>query len=316
MNKPQPENVLVCIAWPYANSDIHQGNVTGSHLPGDIYARYHRLRGNRVVMVSGSDSHGTPVTVKAEEMGCSSLETYEHYHARFLELFRRLGISYDLFTSTHTENHFRVSQDMFRQLLKNGYLYPKVTPQMYSPEAGQFLPDRYVEGTCPVSYTHLDVYKRQELHKALPHRPRRAQHTHRYLIHCRSPFEGRAHAKAQRSKGRQERTSLLCVLCSLCDLCVSVFPSIPVSLSQKQKRRHPHGATASRFHPILAGLRPRSLSADNGACRVALLAARALGQPLPGGFRRAHRWRGFQPMATASLSRSLRVLVPVNDFAY
>ena len=139
----------VCIAWPYGNSDIHQGNVTGSHLPGDIYARYHRLRGNRVVMVSGSDSHGTPVTVKAEEMGCSSLETYEHYHARFLELFRRLGISYDLFTSTHTENHFRVSQDMFRQLLKNGYLYPKVTPQMYSPEAGQFLPDRYVEGTCP-----------------------------------------------------------------------------------------------------------------------------------------------------------------------
>ncbi len=149
MNKPQPENVLVCIAWPYANSDIHQGNVTGSHLPGDIYARYHRLRGNRVVMVSGSDSHGTPVTVKAEEIGRSTLETYEQYHARFLELFRRLGISYDLFTSTHTENHFRVSQDMFRQLLANGYLYRKVTPQMYSPEAGQFLPDRYVEGTCP-----------------------------------------------------------------------------------------------------------------------------------------------------------------------
>lgn len=137
MNKPQPENVLVCIAWPYANSDIHQGNVTGSHLPGDIYARYHRLRGNRVVMVSGSDSHGTPVTVKAEEIGRSTLETYEQYHARFLELFRRLGISYDLFTSTHTENHFRVSQDMFRQLLANGYLYRKVTPQMYSPEIGR-----------------------------------------------------------------------------------------------------------------------------------------------------------------------------------
>jgi methionyl-tRNA synthetase len=144
------EYILVCVAWPYANSDIHQGNVTGSHLPGDIYARFHRLRGNRVLMVSGSDSHGTPVTVKAEEVGQSNLEVYEHYHARFLELFRQLGISYDLYTSTHTENHFQVSQAMFSQLLKNKYLYRKVTPQMYSPEAGKFLPDRYVEGTCPV----------------------------------------------------------------------------------------------------------------------------------------------------------------------
>ncbi len=150
MNKAPSEHILVCIAWPYANSDIHQGNVTGSHLPGDIYARFQRLRGHRVVMVSGSDSHGTPVTVKAEQVGQSNMAVYEHYHARFLELFRRLGISYDLFTSTHTENHFRVSQDMFRQLLANGYLYRKVTSQMYSPEAGQFLPDRYVEGTCPV----------------------------------------------------------------------------------------------------------------------------------------------------------------------
>jgi methionyl-tRNA synthetase len=143
------EYILVCVAWPYANADIHQGNVTGSHLPGDILARFHRLRGNRVAMVSGSDSHGTPVTVKAEEMGRSTLETYEHFHARFLELFRRLGISYDLYTSTHTETHFKVSQDMFSQLLKNKYLYRQVTPQMYSPEAGKFLPDRYVEGTCP-----------------------------------------------------------------------------------------------------------------------------------------------------------------------
>ncbi len=143
------ENILVCIAWPYANSDIHQGNVTGSHLPGDIYARAHRLRGDRVLMVSGSDSHGTPVTVKAEEMGQSNLEVYEHFHGRFLELFRRLGISYDLLTSTHTETHFQVSQDMFTRLLENEYLYRKVTPQMYSPEAGKFLPDRYVEGTCP-----------------------------------------------------------------------------------------------------------------------------------------------------------------------
>jgi len=144
------ENILVCVAWPYANSDIHQGNVTGSYLPADIYARFHRLRGNRVLMVSGSDSHGTPVTVKAEQMGQTALELFEHYHRRFLTLFQRLGLSYDLFTHTHTENHFRVSQDIFSQLLKNEYLYRKVTPQMYSPEAGKFLPDRYIEGTCPV----------------------------------------------------------------------------------------------------------------------------------------------------------------------
>lgn len=144
------EYVLVCVAWPYANSDIHQGNVTGSYLPADIYARFHRLRGNHVLMVSGSDSHGTPVTVKAEQLGQSALEVFEHYHARFLELFSKLGLNYDLFTHTHTENHFQVSQDIFKQLLKNEYLYRQVTPQMYSPEAGKFLPDRYVEGTCPV----------------------------------------------------------------------------------------------------------------------------------------------------------------------
>lgn len=149
------EYILVSVAWPYANSDIHQGNVTGSYLPADIYARFHRLQGNHVLMVSGSDSHGTPVTVKAEEMGVSEQELFQHYHARFLELFQKLGLSYDLYTHTDTENHHRVSQDLFLSLLENEYLYRKITPQMYSPEAGKFLPDRYVEGTCPVcGYQH------------------------------------------------------------------------------------------------------------------------------------------------------------------
>jgi methionyl-tRNA synthetase len=144
------ENILVCIAWPYGNADIHQGNVTGSHLPGDIYARYHRLKGNNVLMVSGTDSHGTPVTVKAEEQGRTPREVFEEYHGRFLELFKQLGISYDLYTHTDTENHARVSQDIFTNLLENEYLFRKVTKQMYSPTTGKFLPDRYVEGTCPV----------------------------------------------------------------------------------------------------------------------------------------------------------------------
>lgn len=143
------EYILVCVAWPYANADIHQGNVTGSYLPADIYARFHRLRGNHVLMVSGSDSHGTPVTVKAEEIGKSVAEVFDYYHGRFLELFQKLGLTYDLFTHTDTENHFRVSQDMFLSLLENEYLYRKVTKQMYSPTANKFLPDRYVEGTCP-----------------------------------------------------------------------------------------------------------------------------------------------------------------------
>jgi methionyl-tRNA synthetase len=143
------EYILVCVAWPYANADIHQGNVTGSYLPADIYARYHRLKGNHVLMVSGSDSHGTPVTVKAEELGKSIEEVFDYYHGRFLQLFQQLGLSYDLFTHTDTENHHRVSQDMFLSLKENGYLYTKITPQMYSPTANRFLPDRYIEGTCP-----------------------------------------------------------------------------------------------------------------------------------------------------------------------
>ncbi len=143
------ENILVCIAWPYANADIHQGNVTGSHLPGDIYARFHRLRGNNVVMVSGSDSHGTPVTIKAGELGKPVREVFEMYHARFLELFKRLGISYDLYTHTDTENHHQVAQDVFSNLLEHEFLYREKSLQMYSESAEKFLPDRFVEGTCP-----------------------------------------------------------------------------------------------------------------------------------------------------------------------
>lgn len=144
-----PEYILVCVAWPYGNADIHQGNITGSYLPADIYARYHRLKGNQVLMVSGSDSHGTPVTVKADELGKTPRETFELYHGRFLQTFTGLGLTYDLFTHTDTENHHRVSQDIFLALGENGYLYRKTTPQMYSPKTKRFLPDRYIEGTCP-----------------------------------------------------------------------------------------------------------------------------------------------------------------------
>ena len=142
------DNILVAVAWPYANSKIHVGNITGSYLPADIFARYHRLLGNQVLMVSGSDAHGTPVSVRADAEGITPLQVYQHHHAGFLEVFQKLGVSYDLFTSTHTENHFRVSQSIFLALKDNGYLYTQHEPQWFAPLQNRFLPDRYVEGVC------------------------------------------------------------------------------------------------------------------------------------------------------------------------
>jgi len=143
-----PENILIAIAWPYANAEIHVGNITGSHLPGDIVARFHRLKGNKVLMVSGTDSHGTPVTIAADKEGKPVEEVYKRYHEGFLELFQGYGITYDLFTTTHTENHFKVSQAIFLALKENGFMFTQTSKQWYSPSARKFLPDRYVEGTC------------------------------------------------------------------------------------------------------------------------------------------------------------------------
>ncbi len=142
------EFILVAVAWPYANSEIHVGNLTGSYLPADIFTRYHRLKGNRVIMVSGSDSHGTPVTVRADAEGTTPYNVYQKYHQSFIELFQKAGLAYDLFTSTHTDNHFRVSQAIFLALQKNGFLYTQKEKQWFSVSQNRFLPDRYVEGTC------------------------------------------------------------------------------------------------------------------------------------------------------------------------
>ncbi|MBC7875798.1 MAG: methionine--tRNA ligase [Anaerolineales bacterium] len=142
------ENILIAIAWPYSNAEIHVGNITGSHLPGDIIARYHRLKGNKVLVVSGTDSHGTPVVLAADKEGKPVEEVYKRYHESFLEVFKGYGITYDIFTTTHSENHFKVSQAMFLALQKNGFLFKEFSKQWYSPSANKFLPDRYVEGTC------------------------------------------------------------------------------------------------------------------------------------------------------------------------
>ena len=142
------EPVLVAVAWPYASAKIHVGNITGAYLPADILARYHRLRGRDVLMVSGSDSHGTPVTVRADEEGVTPEEVYKRFHKDFIELFQRLGLTYDLFTTTHTSNHFDVADKLFLSLKENGYLYTETSLQWYSLAQEKFLPDRYVEGTC------------------------------------------------------------------------------------------------------------------------------------------------------------------------
>jgi methionyl-tRNA synthetase len=142
------ENILIAIAWPYSNAEIHVGNITGSHLPGDIVARYHRLKGNKVLVVSGTDSHGTPVVLAADKEGKPVEEVYKKYHDSFLEVFKGYGITYDLFTTTHSENHFKVSQAVFLALQKNGFLFKEFSKQWFSPSANKFLPDRYVEGTC------------------------------------------------------------------------------------------------------------------------------------------------------------------------
>ena len=144
-----PETILVAVAWPYANGPLHLGHLAGAYLPADIFARYHRLKGDKVLMVSGSDQHGTPITLRAEDEKVSPQVIVDRYHSQFLSSWERMGISFDLFTTTGTSTHREVTHDIFLTLLKKGLLYKQVTSQPYCPTHGRFLPDRYVEGTCP-----------------------------------------------------------------------------------------------------------------------------------------------------------------------
>ncbi|MGQ9572500.1 MAG: methionine--tRNA ligase [Dehalococcoidia bacterium] len=143
------EKIFIGVAWPYANGSLHLGQIVSSQLPADILARYHRTRGNRVLMVSGSDQHGTPITVRAEQEGRSPQEIAAHFHQEFLNCWQRLGITFDLYTTTGTENHARVTHDMFLTLLNKGHIYRESMPLPYCPNDRRFLPDRYVEGNCP-----------------------------------------------------------------------------------------------------------------------------------------------------------------------
>ncbi len=143
------ETIFIGVAWPYANGSLHLGQIAGAYLPSDIFARYHRAAGNRVLMVSGADQHGTPIMVRAEQEGTTPQAIVDRYLPEFKDNWQRLGISFDLFTTTGTENHRQTVQDFFMQLLEKGFIYKDSMLQFFDSEAGRFLPDRYVEGTCP-----------------------------------------------------------------------------------------------------------------------------------------------------------------------
>ena len=143
------ERIFIGVAWPYANGSLHLGQIAGAYLPPDIFARYHRTKGNEVVMVSGSDQHGTPTTIKAEQEGKTPAEIAEHYQQEHVECWKKLGISFDLYTRTGTSNHAEVTQDIFLKLLDKGYIFKDTVSQAFCPSCQHFRPDRYVEGTCP-----------------------------------------------------------------------------------------------------------------------------------------------------------------------
>jgi methionyl-tRNA synthetase len=143
-------HILTAPAWPYANGPRHIGHVSGFGLPADMFARYQRMAGNKVLMVSGTDEHGTPIQVQADAAGVSARELADRYNRVIAEDLVGLDMSYDLFTRTTTRNHYAITQEIFKGLYENGYLFPRKTMGAISPSTGRTLPDRYIEGTCPI----------------------------------------------------------------------------------------------------------------------------------------------------------------------
>src|SRR5215469_8951508 len=143
-------HILSAPAWPYANGPRHIGHVSGFGLPCDMFSRYQRMRGNQVLMVSGTDEHGTPIQVQADAEGVTARELADRYNRVIVEDLTGLDMSYDLFTRTTTRNHYSVVQELFLGLYKNGYIFPRKTLGAVSPSTGRTLPDRYIEGTCPI----------------------------------------------------------------------------------------------------------------------------------------------------------------------
>jgi methionyl-tRNA synthetase len=151
------ERIFIGVAWPYANGSLHLGHIAGCYLPADIFARYNRLKGREVLMVSGSDEHGTPITITAENEKTTPQTIVDRYNKEHTENMIQLGISFDLFTRTSTKNHESVVQEIFSTLHEKGYVYRKSVDAFYCKSCTRFLPDRYIEGTCP--YCHFEKAK-------------------------------------------------------------------------------------------------------------------------------------------------------------
>ncbi len=143
------ELIYVGVAWPYVNNLFHLGHLAGALLPPDIFKRYHQLRGNEVLMVSGSDFHGSPIALEAEKQGISPFELAKKYHNLNKKFFKEFSVEFTIYTSTHTKNHFEFVQKFFLRLLKKGYIKILKTKQFFSEKSQRFLQDRYVEGECP-----------------------------------------------------------------------------------------------------------------------------------------------------------------------
>jgi methionyl-tRNA synthetase len=150
MSEASRERYLVTSALPYANGPLHVGQIVGAYLPADAFVRYLRARGHDVVYVCGTDEHGVPITLTAEREGKSPREVVDYWYAHMKETFARFDISFDNFSRTSTELHAENTQLFYRKLKEGGYISEAESKQMYSPTEGRFLPDRYVEGTCPV----------------------------------------------------------------------------------------------------------------------------------------------------------------------
>src|SRR6478752_4567902 len=143
-------HVLSAVAWPYANGPRHIGHVAGFGVPSDVFSRYMRMAGHDVLMVSGSDEHGTPILIAAGEEGLSPQELADRNHRIIAEDLAALGLTYDLYTRTSARNHHAVVQEMFLGVYENGYFVEQTAYGAISPSTGRTLPDRYIEGTCPI----------------------------------------------------------------------------------------------------------------------------------------------------------------------
>ena len=135
------KNILIGGAWPYANSDLHLGHIAGL-ISGDVLARYHRINGDNVMFVSGTDCHGTPITERAKKEKKTPKEIAEYYHKRDKEALEKFDFSYDLYTNTDTEFHKKAVMEMFKKMYDNGYIYEKLEPQAFCEKCNKFLSDR------------------------------------------------------------------------------------------------------------------------------------------------------------------------------